>query len=526
MEYNSINTMTNNSEQAISELRDRFNAVTKIQGEHIICIKNIAEYRQPKMSVNDIRYPLHFIHRMIVSNKLLTKLDTDRYVKCCDVELCIISEHWLHKENDAYDIAKYILLKRCDQDGDHLSFNGAIDPHGYGSTMFRGKHVSTHALMMMIKLKSPIPDGKIVRHMCLKKNCCAIIHLELGTPKENADDKNRDGTMPSCETHPRATLTNDMVLEIYNYPKDNNMPYTKMAIMFSEKFDVEIQDQTVANICRGRSWNGVTEQEKIVQIRKKKLIDQEFIDEHYIGIQQTIRKNSEVRHDEKSIVNFGIDNPHWIWRLDGSKRYGIAWYLNAYKFAHVMSYMAFNKTIIPTGLLVRHMCNEPLCVSPNHLKIGTAAENMADKRIHGTVLLGEKNLQSKLSANMIINVYISRIFELTSVDRAKLFNMSLTFIYDIDNKRSWKDTTNEINVIESIPKLCEYIESKPQFKEKIKHIDPATITSNLLRLHMKCTVSTAKCCLARATSRLIKIMRMDDHINSKIKINNNIIPHH
>jgi len=34
---------------------------------------------------------------------------------------------------------------------------------------------------------------------------------------------------------------------------------------------------------------------------------------------------------------------------------------------------------IPPGLVVRHLCHEPLCVNPDHLLLGTVAENNQDR---------------------------------------------------------------------------------------------------------------------------------------------------
>jgi hypothetical protein len=45
--------------------------------------------------------------------------------------------------------------------------------------------------------------------------------------------------------------------------------------------------------------------------------------------------------------------------------------------AHRLSYI-LNIGNIPTGMMILHSCNNKRCVNPEHLRLGTQAENMAD----------------------------------------------------------------------------------------------------------------------------------------------------
>ena len=76
---------------------------------------------------------------------------------------------------------------------------------------------------------------------------------------------------------------------------------------------------------------------------------------------------------------------HECWEWEASKdRYGYGQIRNGCRLlrAHRVSYELFVGPI-PDGLHVRHKCDNPCCVNPNHLEVGTNADNVRDKMERG-----------------------------------------------------------------------------------------------------------------------------------------------
>jgi hypothetical protein len=59
---------------------------------------------------------------------------------------------------------------------------------------------------------------------------------------------------------------------------------------------------------------------------------------------------------------------------------------------------------IPEGLIVMHRCDNPACIRPSHLLLGTHAQNVADKIAKGRGNEGSKHGNSKLSEEEVAEI--------------------------------------------------------------------------------------------------------------------------
>lgn len=71
-------------------------------------------------------------------------------------------------------------------------------------------------------------------------------------------------------------------------------------------------------------------------------------------------------------------NGCWLWTsAKNPQGYGSFWKSGTHRLAHRVAYGAL-KGPIPDGSDVRHDCDNPPCVNPDHLRTGTRSDNMRD----------------------------------------------------------------------------------------------------------------------------------------------------
>jgi hypothetical protein len=130
----------------------------------------------------------------------------------------------------------------------------------------------------------------------------------------------------------------------------------------------------------------------------------------------------------------------WNWtNYKNHSGYGVLGINNKTILAHRLSYQfAFGQ--IKDNLQVLHKCNNPACVNPAHLYLGTNQDNVdyKVKNNRQSRLIGEKNPKTKLTEIQVHCIIELLDDNISQVEIAKQFSVTPTAISDIKRGKNWK----------------------------------------------------------------------------------------
>lgn len=145
-----------------------------------------------------------------------------------------------------------------------------------------------------------------------------------------------------------------------------------------------------------------------------------------------------------NIVDGPLDTPCWEFTGFCVKQgYGVLSRRGKRVFAHRVSYEE-EVGEIPDGNVIRHRCDNPPCINPDHLICGTQAQNNRDRALRGrggeVKISGPNNRLSKLSEDDVICIR-RRLLVAGHGDKKRIredFGISRSQLYAIQTGQSWR----------------------------------------------------------------------------------------
>jgi hypothetical protein len=134
--------------------------------------------------------------------------------------------------------------------------------------------------------------------------------------------------------------------------------------------------------------------------------------------------------DQLLAINVEYDTNGGCWLWSGALREGYG--RTRAESAHRASYRRFRGD--PGGLFVCHRCDVPACVNPDHLFLGTSAENAADRNAKKRQARGSRTAAAKLSDEAVRQIRASGEKGIILAER---YGVTPTVISRVRLRQSW-----------------------------------------------------------------------------------------
>jgi HNH endonuclease len=132
-------------------------------------------------------------------------------------------------------------------------------------------------------------------------------------------------------------------------------------------------------------------------------------------------------------------NDCWVYKGNKLHGYGRIRAGNKTILAHRFSY-EYYKNKIPNEMCVLHKCDRPSCVNPQHLFLGTQADNVYDmvSKNRQNTARGEKHIHARLTVDQVREIKLKLKNGIRASELAREFNICGTAISKIKLGRTWK----------------------------------------------------------------------------------------
>lgn len=142
----------------------------------------------------------------------------------------------------------------------------------------------------------------------------------------------------------------------------------------------------------------------------------------------------------------GPNGDCWVWKGNYGNAYGTYYHKGRAERAHKVAYVAANGPIAPYTCIC-HTCDNRRCVNPDHLWVGTYAENTADMwskgrgfvpQLPGRAQPGERNIASKLTEAQVYEIRDLAAKGANATELSLKFNADPSNIRSIIRRDTWK----------------------------------------------------------------------------------------
>jgi len=113
-------------------------------------------------------------------------------------------------------------------------------------------------------------------------------------------------------------------------------------------------------------------------------------------------------------------------------------------YAHRLSYL-IHYGELSDSVLVCHVCDNPSCVRPSHLFVGSPKDNLTDMKEKGRHLFGVKNAKAKLTDDLVRHVFKLSSLGLSQGKIAKTFGVAQGTIFKILHGQRWEHIFREFH---------------------------------------------------------------------------------